>query len=523
MPITQFFDPFGTQLRAQDTESQIASRKARTALDLVTIQQALDEKARQQEYLKRTIQPPTPQQGQPGQPQQSQQPSPSDLILGQMDKIDKNISVAAGLGMGSKVEQLQKERDAMMARYSLAKDRETLAREREGKDRKERIASVSRFASGANAILSDDSIPETEKLDSLKALEKSAQDESPDAYRVISGGQPSVNWGDPKTWARMKALEQQAIDPTKRQELALKKKQAEERAELEKAQIRRMDALIAVSREGGKPKLPTGFRWANEEHTEMEPIPERGASKIPKDVHGEEYLKQLPEEERGLIKGIADGRIDPRTLSIRGGHREAILKQVTQYKPGYNQAKYPVYQAVQKDFTSGVAARNVTSINTAIGHIGTMESAADALKNHDVQAVNRFVNAVANQTGDPRINNFQTAASAVSSELMRVFRGIGASESETKEWEKRFSHIQSEEQLRGAAKMAASLLESRIAAVNDQWKRGMDSKEGYPDLLSPKSRMVLKKLGIEDKDSPEEKTKPGEPQSLDAFLKSKGY
>jgi len=319
MPITSF-DPFGTMLRSQDTESQIESRKARTALDLYAMQQALDQKAKEQEYMRRTTQPPPqPQPGAQGQqqPQQpQQQPSPSDMILGQMDKIEKNISVAAGLGLSGKVDQLQKQRDSLLARYSLARDRENQATEKVEKDRKERIASVSRFASGANSILADDSMSETDKVSALRELENGIREESPQAYKVISGGAPSINWGDRRTWARMKALEQQAIDPTKRTEAALAKIRADEQKRRDDIAERRLDAFIAMERERGKDggaHLPVGKMWVDpKDHSKgMTRIPEQLDPKIAdlaqKELNSDPVYKNYDRYKQayGTAKGIA--------------------------------------------------------------------------------------------------------------------------------------------------------------------------------------------------------------------------
>src|SRR6185437_15279875 len=170
------------------------------------------------EYMRRTTQsPPQPQPGAQGQqqPQQpQQQPSPSDMILGQMDKIEKNISVAAGLGLSGKVDQLQKQRDALLSRYSISKDQESKAKEAAAKTQKDTLATVGRFATRANEILADDQMSAADKASALHDLEDSAREESPQAYRAISGGKP-IDWTNRNTWLRMGNLASVAIDPEK--------------------------------------------------------------------------------------------------------------------------------------------------------------------------------------------------------------------------------------------------------------------------------------------------------------------
>lgn len=218
-------------------------------------------------------------------------------------------------------------------------------------------------------------------------------------------------------------------------------------------------------------------------------IPEEHAS-----LHGDEYLATLPPGVRSSVKAIAEGRAPLSSLSIRGGEREAMIQRATQYDPSFDASNAPARAATRKDFTSGVAARNVTAINTAIGHIGTLDELGDALRNKDTRLLNAVFNRIATETGSAEVNNFEIARDAVGHELMRVFRQVGASKEESEAFQNKFKSANSPEQLKGAVKTAAELLQSRIEALDDQWKRGMQTDKGYPDLLSPKSVKVMEKV-----------------------------
>jgi hypothetical protein len=123
-----------------------------------------------------------------------------------------------------------------------------------------------------------------------------------------------------------------------------------------------------------------------------------------------------------------------------------------QYDPTYNATRATTW----KEFTTGSTARNVTSINTAIGHMGTMYDLAEAMNNKDPRLVNSVVNRVSTALGKPEVNNFETARQAVGEELMRTFRQVGASEQEAKAWGERFSSANSPAQMKGAIKTAPS-------------------------------------------------------------------
>jgi hypothetical protein len=162
-----------------------------------------------------------------------------------------------------------------------------------------------------------------------------------------------------------------------------------------------------------------------------QPKPTADASK----KTGDDFLATLPENQREQIRSVAEGRTPLTVFSIKGGHRERIHQLVMQYDPTYNATRATTW----KEFTTGSTARNVTSINTAIGHMGTMYDLAEAMNNKDPKLVNSVVNRVSTALGKPEVNNFETARQAVGEELMRTFRQVGASEQEAKAWGERFS------------------------------------------------------------------------------------
>ncbi len=214
-------------------------------------------------------------------------------------------------------------------------------------------------------------------------------------------------------------------------------------------------------------------------------------------LHGEEFLATIPAKDRGTVKAISEGRQKFSDLGYRGAERARISSYVNQYNESFNSSAYPTQAAVRKDFTSGPTAKNITALNTAIGHIGTLSDLGEALKNKDTKVLNAVFNRIATETGAANVNNFDIAKGAVGNELMRVFRQVGASEVETAEWEKKFTAASSPEQLSGAVKTAVKLLQSRVEALNDQWIRGTGDDKGFPGIISPTSQKVLKARGLD--------------------------
>ncbi len=214
-------------------------------------------------------------------------------------------------------------------------------------------------------------------------------------------------------------------------------------------------------------------------------------------LHGEQFLAQLPAATRALVKGIADYQINPTTSSIRGGRRELVLGLVKQYDPSFDQTAYNSRARVRQDFTSGKAAFNIRSLNTAVSHLDELSRAAEGLENRSVSWWNTVVNKGLTVTGDPRVTTFNVAANAVESELASVFKGMGATDQEIKAWREQLSASQSPAQLRGNINEAITLMSGRLSALRAQWQVGMGKPADFR-ILSNESRNILNRLGHTD-------------------------
>lgn len=234
--------------------------------------------------------------------------------------------------------------------------------------------------------------------------------------------------------------------------------------------------------------------------TQQVPTPVNSAG-----LTGEEFLKKLPADRQSLVKSVADGNTKLTSIGTRGGLRDAVAKEVTQYDPGWTEGKAVARSKLQSDFASGPTSRKISIINQAIGHIGVLDDLSAALQTDNVQVINSVVNKISNQLGKPEVNNQKLAAIAVGEELMRTFREAGASEREAAAWEAKFKDAQSPAQMKGAAQTAVKLLYSRINAENHRWNREFNVDTGYPQMFTPEAEDVLGKLGAKDRRAADQK------------------
>jgi hypothetical protein len=212
---------------------------------------------------------------------------------------------------------------------------------------------------------------------------------------------------------------------------------------------------------------------------------------------GDEYLATLSSDKQAIVKKLANYEIDPRSLSMKGGHREQLMAAASRVNPDFDAINYPARAATRKDFTSGKSAQNISSFNTAIGHLDTLDKAIDALGNTGSSWYNKISGVVSEQTDtkyQKSLKEFQTARTAVSDELTRAFRGSGGNVHDIKQWESAINTADSPQALHAATKQAMELLRSRIEAVGDQYNRGMNTSKEAVELLSPKAQSAISRL-----------------------------
>ena len=87
-------------------------------------------------------------------------------------------------------------------------------------------------------------------------------------------------------------------------------------------------------------------------------------------LSGEDYLKTLPKPQADQVKALAEGRMQiPGGFALKTPYWQQMMTHVSQYDPNFDTVNYNARAATRKDFTSGKSAQNITSFNTAIGHL----------------------------------------------------------------------------------------------------------------------------------------------------------
>jgi hypothetical protein len=214
----------------------------------------------------------------------------------------------------------------------------------------------------------------------------------------------------------------------------------------------------------------------------------------------EDVLKNVPPATANLVKQIANYQVDiSKVTSLAKGERQRLAELVSAYDPSYDMSQYAARSAVRKDFESGKSSQNIRSLNTAVGHLATLQKSGEALKNSNFPLWNKVSNLVSSAKGDPEVSNFLVAANAVESELATVFKGTGATDQEIKAWRENLNQNMSPAQLQGAITQAIELMGSRLGALKSQYEMGMGKPSDFT-ILNEHSRAILQSIGVNIED-----------------------
>ncbi len=231
-------------------------------------------------------------------------------------------------------------------------------------------------------------------------------------------------------------------------------------------------------------KSPTGFRKID--LGELSPT-----SPAASGLKGEDYLKALPAGRQAIVKGLANYDIDPRTLSVKGGHRERLLEDVMSYRPGYDQKNYAASADAVKKFNTGPQGNSVVSFNRALDHLDQLNELGKAMNNGDLPAANAIKNQIVSWTGGAAPNNFEGLKAIVGQEIVKAIVANGGGEREREEAAKRISSASSPDQLNGIIQTYKGAMGAQLSALKRQYETST-YREDFETKLSPKAIAEMK-------------------------------
>lgn len=173
---------------------------------------------------------------------------------------------------------------------------------------------------------------------------------------------------------------------------------------------------------------------------------------------------------------------------LRDKQRAQIMARVRQINPTYNEMDYGQRDLAMRNYTNpnGTGAKQLQAFTTVAGHLESLERLGEALNNKDTQLINKALNYIAVQTGNPEVTNFNAAKQAVAGEVVKAITGTAGALADRKEAEQIFSEVQAPEQLQGAINTVKELIYSRLDTTRAHYESATgrhDFETRLPDIV----------------------------------------
>jgi len=163
---------------------------------------------------------------------------------------------------------------------------------------------------------------------------------------------------------------------------------------------------------------------------------------------------------------------------------------------------------LRKAYTVGPQSKEINAINTAVGHVGVMNDAIDALNNGDVKVLNAIGNRLGVETGQDPVTTFNTIVHRVGPEIAKAYIGAGGSAGERGSDEKDFDPSLGPKQLRSNVGITAELLRSKISSLANQWDE--NKSQGMPSFqdrfIMPAAQQTIDRLSPQSANAPQQST-----------------
>lgn len=199
----------------------------------------------------------------------------------------------------------------------------------------------------------------------------------------------------------------------------------------------------------------------------------------------------LNDRQKNTAQAILEGRMKaPSGFALKTPYWQTVMGEVFKQDPQWSEQR----AELRKSFTQD---KEIGAINTALGHVGVMYDAIDALGNNNVKALNAIGNRLGIELGTgSAVTKFNTIIHRLGPELSKAYIAGGGSAGERGTDEKDFDPSLGPKLLKDNAAITAQLLRSKISSKAFQWDQ--NKTEGMPSFedkfIMPEAKQVLEKL-----------------------------
>ena len=205
--------------------------------------------------------------------------------------------------------------------------------------------------------------------------------------------------------------------------------------------------------------------------------------------------KEAPAGPKSMAQSILDYDMPP-PVGPTTPTKIALLNEVqrlaSEQGKTWDAGQYKIANKTKQDFTTGKQGQVVTSMNTAVAHLDTLDEAGQALHSGQIPISNKIVKEFATSMGLPQYTNFESIKHVVGSEVAKAVSGSGGSAlADRQAIEKEFDSASSPDQLNGVIKKYQELMAAQLISQRQTFTSAGLKGEDFDKKLLPKTVKVI--------------------------------
>jgi hypothetical protein len=212
---------------------------------------------------------------------------------------------------------------------------------------------------------------------------------------------------------------------------------------------------------------------------------------------GDAFLATIPPPMQSAVKQLTSYTIKPSDLG-RSQNRLQLIEAAGQYDNTFDEKQYDQRQKFMEQWNGATGdGGNIRGINTAIGHLDLLSSAAQALQNNDINFFNKYANEFGYQTGTPARVAYDIIANKAAGEAARAVK-TNATDKDVEDARAGFDSSQGPQQQRTAIIHQLKLLATQNDTLDTKFTQTMGKSPqamGKP-VIFPQNRAVMQKYGV---------------------------
>lgn len=193
---------------------------------------------------------------------------------------------------------------------------------------------------------------------------------------------------------------------------------------------------------------------------------------------------QVTPQMQQVAAQVASGNLDLQTalgpFRRFPGQAEALINEVYNQNPNFNQATYGTSKDTLKYFTTGAGGTQLTAFRTAIAHAELLKQAAQALNNNDSRTLSGLQNRLMTEFGDPRLTTFNAIANAYNHEVGSVVAKNHITNEEVKTSGATMPSNANLDTINSVATAYQQLMQSKADNLMTQYEQGRKGQPAFP-------------------------------------------